>query len=50
MKNRPVVSREQWLAERRKLLAREKELTHLRDQIALERRVASRRLPFAIPV
>jgi predicted dithiol-disulfide oxidoreductase (DUF899 family) len=38
MKNRPVVSREQWLAERRKLLAREKELTHLRDQIAGERR------------
>ncbi|MCD6044686.1 MAG: thioredoxin, partial [Burkholderiales bacterium] len=36
--NRPVVSREQWLAERRKLLAREKELTHLRDQIAGERR------------
>jgi predicted dithiol-disulfide oxidoreductase (DUF899 family) len=38
MKNGPVVSREQWLAERRKLLAREKDLTHLRDQIASERR------------
>jgi predicted dithiol-disulfide oxidoreductase (DUF899 family) len=36
--NHPVVSQEQWLAERRKLLAREKELTHLRDQVASERR------------
>jgi predicted dithiol-disulfide oxidoreductase (DUF899 family) len=36
--NHPVVSRDQWAAERRKLLAREKELTHLRDQIARERR------------
>jgi predicted dithiol-disulfide oxidoreductase (DUF899 family) len=36
--NHPVVSKEQWVAERRKLLAREKELTHLRDQIARERR------------
>lgn len=34
----PVVSREQWLAERRQLLARERELTHLRDQVARERR------------
>lgn len=33
-----IVSRDQWLAERRTLLAREKELTHLRDQIAGERR------------
>jgi predicted dithiol-disulfide oxidoreductase (DUF899 family) len=33
-----VVSHEQWLAERRRLLAREKELTRLRDQIARERR------------
>ena len=33
-----VVSRERWLAERKKLLARERELTHLRDQIARERR------------
>lgn len=34
----PVVSRVQWLAERKKLLAREKELTRLGDQIARERR------------
>ena len=34
----PVVSRQHWLAERRKLLAREKELTLLGDQIARERR------------
>jgi predicted dithiol-disulfide oxidoreductase (DUF899 family) len=33
-----VVSRERWLAERKALLAHEKELTHLRDQIARERR------------
>lgn len=33
-----VVSRERWIAERKALLAREKELTHLRDQIARERR------------
>jgi len=36
--NHPVVSGEQWIAERGKLLAREKELTHLRDAIARERR------------
>jgi predicted dithiol-disulfide oxidoreductase (DUF899 family) len=36
--NHPIVSKEQWVAERRKLLAREKELTQLRDQIARERR------------
>jgi len=36
--NHPVVSHEEWIAERRKLLAREKELTHLRDQVARERR------------
>lgn len=34
----PVVSREEWVAERRALLAREKELTRLRDQVARERR------------
>ena len=33
----PVVSREAWLAERKALLAREKELTRLRDQVARER-------------
>jgi predicted dithiol-disulfide oxidoreductase (DUF899 family) len=36
--NHPVVSHEQWVTERKRLLAREKELTHLRDQIARERR------------
>jgi predicted dithiol-disulfide oxidoreductase (DUF899 family) len=33
-----VVSRDEWLAERKKLLLREKELTRLGDQIARERR------------
>ena len=33
-----VVSRERWLAERQALLAREKELTRLGDQLARERR------------
>lgn len=33
-----VVSRERWLAERKALLAREKELTRLRDRLARERR------------
>src|SRR5262249_23746271 len=36
--NPRVVSRDEWVAERRTLLAREKELTRLRDQIARERR------------
>jgi predicted dithiol-disulfide oxidoreductase (DUF899 family) len=36
--NHPVVSPQHWLAERRKLLVREKELTRLSDQIARERR------------
>ena len=36
--NHPIVSRDQWIAERKKLLAREKELTRLGDQIAHERR------------
>src|SRR5262245_57190544 len=36
--NHSIVSKDQWIAERRKLLAREKELTHLRDQVARERR------------
>jgi predicted dithiol-disulfide oxidoreductase (DUF899 family) len=36
--NHPVVSRDRWLAERKTLLAREKELTRLRDQVARERR------------
>jgi predicted dithiol-disulfide oxidoreductase (DUF899 family) len=33
-----VVSSDRWVAERKKLLAHERELTHLRDQIARERR------------
>ena len=36
--NHSVVSKERWIAERKSLLARERELTHLRDQIARERR------------
>ena len=36
--NHPIVSREQWVTERRRLLAREKELTRVRDQVAHERR------------
>ena len=36
--NHPVVSMDRWIAERKALLAREKELTHLRDQVARERR------------
>lgn len=41
--NHPVVPKAQWIAERKALLAREKELTRLRDQIASERRA----LPWA---
>jgi predicted dithiol-disulfide oxidoreductase (DUF899 family) len=36
--NPKVVSREEWLVARKKLLAREKQLTHERDAIAAERR------------
>ncbi|MDP3761122.1 MAG: DUF899 domain-containing protein [Variovorax sp.] len=36
--NHSVVSRDKWLAERKTLLAQEKELTRLRDRIASERR------------
>ena len=36
--NHRVVSSDEWVAERKTLLAREKELTRLRDQIAGERR------------
>src|SRR6267142_4791768 len=36
--NHPVVTPDRWIAERKKLLAREKELTRLQDQIAGERR------------
>jgi predicted dithiol-disulfide oxidoreductase (DUF899 family) len=38
IENHSVVSKDRWIEERKKLLAREKELTHLRDQIARERR------------
>ena len=36
--NHPVASRDDWLAQRRALLAHEKELTRLGDQVARERR------------
>jgi predicted dithiol-disulfide oxidoreductase (DUF899 family) len=36
--NNRVVSGDEWVAERKTLLAREKELTRLRDQVARERR------------
>jgi predicted dithiol-disulfide oxidoreductase (DUF899 family) len=38
LQNHRVVSRDEWLAERKALLAREKELTRFADQIARERR------------
>ena len=37
MKHR-IVSPDEWLAERKAHLAREKELTHLRDRVSAERR------------
>jgi len=38
LENHKVVSRAEWIAARKQLLAKEKELTHLRDAIAKERR------------
>ena len=38
IENPKIVSRDEWLAARKKLLAREKQLTHERDAIAAERR------------
>ena len=38
----PIVSREEWIAARKALLAKEKQLTRQRDQLAAERR----RLPW----
>ncbi len=38
MQNHKVVSREQWLAARKEHLIREKEFTHLRDQLSAQRR------------
>lgn len=34
----PVVTRDRWIADRKALLAREKEMTHLRDELARARR------------
>jgi len=36
--NHPIVSKEEWLGARKRLLAREKEFTRLRDELARERR------------
>lgn len=38
MTDHPVVSRNEWIAARRELLAKEKELTRLRDAVAAQRR------------
>lgn len=38
MQSHNVVSREEWLEARKALLAKEKQLTHLRDQLSTERR------------
>ncbi|HEX5325915.1 MAG TPA: thioredoxin family protein [Acetobacteraceae bacterium] len=38
MQNQPVVTRDEWLTARTALLAREKELTRLRDRLSVERR------------
>lgn len=38
MNQHRIVSREEWLEERKRLMAREKELTHLREQLSQERR------------
>jgi len=38
IENPKIVSRDEWLAARKKLLAREKQLTHERDAVAAERR------------
>lgn len=39
LRDHRVVTPDQWLAARKALLAREKELTHLRDEVARERRM-----------
>jgi len=39
IENHPVVSHEQWLAARTAFLAKEKEFTHLRDDLARQRRM-----------
>jgi len=38
MDNHPIVSREEWIAARRRLLAEEKEFTRLRDRLSQRRR------------
>ena len=38
MANHPIVSREEWIEARKKLLVKEKEFTRLRDQLSRERR------------
>ena len=38
MEHAKIVSREEWLAARTALLAKEKEFTHRRDQLSAERR------------
>src|SRR3989442_9158442 len=38
MPNHPVVSQQEWIDARKKLLAKEKELTRLRDDLARQRR------------
>ena len=38
IENPKIVSRDEWLAARKQLLAKERQLTHERDAIALERR------------
>ena len=38
MDNHPIVSREEWIAARRQLLAEEKEFTRLRDRLSQKRR------------
>jgi predicted dithiol-disulfide oxidoreductase (DUF899 family) len=38
MKQNPVVSTDEWIAARKRLLAKEKEFTRLRDQLSRERR------------
>jgi predicted dithiol-disulfide oxidoreductase (DUF899 family) len=38
MNNQTIVSREEWIEARKALMAKEKELTRLRDRLAAERR------------
>jgi predicted dithiol-disulfide oxidoreductase (DUF899 family) len=38
MQQHPVVSREEWIAARKRHLADEKEFTHMRDKLSADRR------------